>query len=200
MAVKSSLKNMVLCLTVICLVCSALLGGVYHITKDGIAAAAEKKLNTAIGCVVPEYDTCEAPDTVSVDGKSFICYRVLKGGEFAGCAVKSSASGFGGALDIMVGFTPDGVIYNTSVLSCSETPGLGAKCTDTTSTFVHQFKGLNPENTSLKVKKDGGDIDAITASTITSRAYTEAVVTAVKVFGALTEKAEQNANGGTDNE
>lgn len=200
MAVKSSLKNMVLCLTVICLVCSALLGGVYHITKDGIEAAAANKMMAAVDSVVPEYDFCAPEDTVALDGKSYVCRRLFNNGEYVGCAVKSSASGFGGAIDLMVGFTPDGIIYNTSVLSCSETPGLGAKCTDTSSVFVHQFRGFNPAEKTLKVKKDGGDIDAITASTITSRAYTEAVGTAVKVFAALNEKLGQNAMGGTDNE
>ncbi len=194
MAVESSFKNMVVCLTVICLVCSILLGGVYHITKDGIAEADRRKVTAAIEAVVPAFDSTAVNDTVLLGTKAFTCTRVFRGGEYVGCAVSSAASGFGGALDIMVGFTPDGTIYNTSVLAHSETPGLGAKCTDTTSHFVKQFKGLCPEGR-LAVTKDGGSIDAITASTITSRAYTDAVNTAAEVFASLS-----NANGGTENE
>ena len=80
----------------------------------------------------------------------------------------------------MVGITADGIVYNTSVLSQSETPGLGAKCTEPA--FADQFKNLNPAATKLAVKKDGGDIDAITASTITSRAYVAAVNNALAIY------------------
>lgn len=191
---------MMLCLTAICLVCSVLLGGVYYITKDGIAAAAQRKIDNAIGCVSPSYDSCAADDSVVVAGKTYICKRLFNQEEYVACVVKTSASGFGGAIELMVGILPDGTIYNTSVLSCSETPGLGAKCTDTTSTFVKQFQGFKPSDKSLKVTKDGGDIDAITASTITSRAYTEAVANAVAAFEAMNAQLEQNAMGGTENE
>ena len=91
--------------------------------------------------------------------------------------MKSTVSGFGGPLTLMVGLLPDGTVYNTSVLSHSETPGLGAKCTE--ESFFGQFKGWNPEKKKLLVKKDGGDVDAITASTITSRAYTLAIQNAL---------------------
>ena len=83
----------------------------------------------------------------------------------------------------MVGVLPDGTIYNTKVLSHSETPGLGAKCTEPA--FADQFKGFDPSVKKLSVKKDGGDIDAITAATITSRAYTETVALAVAVSEAV---------------
>ena len=76
------------------------------------------------------------------------------------------------------------MIYNTTVLSQAETPGLGAKCTEPE--FADQFKNWNPAEKVLKVKKDGGDVDAITASTITSRAYAKAVETAVTVFNSIT--------------
>ena len=81
----------------------------------------------------------------------------------------------------MVGITPDGKVYNTSVLSHTETPGLGAKCTSDEH-FYTQFKGFDPSQKILTVKKDGGDVDAITASTITSRAYSLAVKNAVEAF------------------
>ena len=75
-------------------------------------------------------------------------------------------------------------MYNTSVLSHSETPGLGAKCTTDTK-FMDQWRGFDPSVKQLSVKKDGGDVDAITASTITSRAYTQAVANALLLFDEL---------------
>ena len=92
----------------------------------------------------------------------------------------------------MVGIAEDGTIHNTTVLSHSETPGLGAKCT-TDEHFISQFRGFDPAAKTLAVKKDGGDLDAITASTITSRAYALAVSNAVAAFNKLNE-------GGLDNE
>ena len=89
-----------------------------------------------------------------------------------------------------VGFTPDGTIYDTSVVDCSnETPGLGAKCTE--ESFKGQFRGFNPSEKKLTVAKDGGDVDAITAATITSRAYTLAVANAAALVKNM---------GGQDNE
>ena len=84
---------------------------------------------------------------------------------------------------IKVGFDANGVICNTKVLSQAETPGLGAKCVEPA--FSEQFKGFDPAQKNLAVKKDGGDVDAITASTITSRAYTDGLALAAKVFQAI---------------
>ena len=81
----------------------------------------------------------------------------------------------------MVGIDDEGKVVNTVVLSHSETPGLGAKCTTETA-FIDQFKGFDPAAQKLAVRKDGGDIDAITASTITSRAYSAAVADAYNVY------------------
>jgi electron transport complex protein RnfG len=94
-----------------------------------------------------------------------------------------SPVGFGGPIAIKVGFDINGVIWNTKVLSQAETPGLGAKCVEPS--FYDQFKGFNPAEKTLAVKKDGGDVDAITASTITSRAYADGLALAVKVFHAI---------------
>ena len=86
----------------------------------------------------------------------------------------------------MVGIASDGTVYNTSVLSHNETPGLGAKCTSDKK-FMDQWQGLDPAQKILSVKKDGGDIDAITASTITSRAYARAVAGALDVYKKIME-------------
>ena len=182
MAVKSSFKNMTLCLFAICLVCSALLAGVYALTAEPIAAAAAAKNEAAIKEVLPsDAVRIEEERSVEMDGVTYtynLAYDKL--GNTVGCAINVSALGFGGPIVIKVGIDVDGVICNTKVLSQSETPGLGAKCTEPS--FSDQFKGFNPSEKKLSVKKDGGDVDAITASTITSRAYASALATAVKVF------------------
>ena len=176
MAAKSSLANMALVLTAVCLVCAAILGAVYVVTVEPIAAAAAAEAQASIAKVLPsggEISEEHPSDAEGVDG-----YFVLSDGEGAvrAYAVKTTTGGFGGPITLMVGVLPDGTVYNTSVLSHSETPGLGAKCTEENSRFREQWKGFAG---ALAVKKDGGDVDAITASTITSRAYTKAVAQAV---------------------
>ena len=187
MAVQSSFKNMSLCLLVICLVCSALLAGVYALTKEPIDAAAKAKNEAAIKEVLPDVAvTIEEERTVDFEGSSYtynLAYDEL--GNTVGCAINVAPSGFGGPIAIKVGFDINGVIWNTKVLSQAETPGLGAKCVEPA--FSDQFKGFDPAQKILAVKKDGGDVDAITASTITSRAYAEGLALAVKVFDAIAQ-------------
>lgn len=184
MAIKSSMKNMFLCLFAVCLVCSSLLGGAYALTKDLIDKADLDKKNEAISMVVPEFDNIPSEDMfpVELDGKSYDVYPARKGDEVVAYAISSSAIGFSGPVVVMVGITADGIVYNTAPVSHAETPGLGAKISDEGNSFVAQFKGFAPSSKKLKVTKDGGDIDAITASTITSRAYVNAVQTALAVF------------------
>ncbi len=181
MAAKSNLKNMALSLTLVCLVCSAILGGVYAVTSGPIRAAEAAKTSASIARVLPAFEGQPEQNTVSVDGIEYVYYRVPG----SGYAVISSVVGFGGPLTLMVGFTEDGTVCNTAVLSHSETPGLGAKCTTETS-FIDQFKGWDPSAKALTVRKDGGEVDAITASTITSRAYAKAIAQAYVVYQNLT--------------
>ena len=192
MAVKSSFKNMTLCLFAVCIVSSALLAAVYAVTKEPIEAANHAKTNNAIAQVVPEFEGDPVRDTIEVGGKQYSYYMVSKGGQPVGYAITASAVGYGGPVSLMVGITSDRVVYNTVVLSQAETPGLGAKCVEPA--FADQFRNFNPAEKKLSVRKDGGDIDAITASTITSRAYTNAVSAAVTVFDAIAG----NLSGSTD--
>ncbi len=184
MAAKSNLTNMVLVLGVTCLFCSAILGGAFVLTKEPIAAAATEKTNRAIAQVLPAFETASDRQFVEALGKDFPYYEAKNGEALAGYAIESTVVGFGGNLTLMVGITPDRVVYNTSVLSHSETPGLGAKCTSDAK-FVSQWQGFDPSVKKLTVKKDGGDVDAITASTITSRAYALAVENALAAFDIL---------------
>ncbi|NCB20162.1 MAG: RnfABCDGE type electron transport complex subunit G, partial [Bacteroidia bacterium] len=173
MARESTLKNMVLTLASITLIASTLLGGVYALTKSSIDAAKVAKINDAISKVVPEFDNDPSSEKFvkELDGKSYIVYPAKSGEAIVGYAVESfTTGGFGGRITLMVGFNTDGTINNTSVLSHAETPGLGDKMVEGKSDFSIQFQGKNPEDFKLLVKKDGGDVDAITASTITSRA------------------------------
>ena len=210
MAAKSNLTNMVLVLGVTCLLCSGVLGGAYVLTKEPIDAAAAAKTQQAVAQVLPPFETIE----YNADGHY---YTAKDGLAVVGYAIESTVVGFGGPLSLMVGVTMDGIVYNTSVLSHSETPGLGAKCT-TDSKFMDQWKGFDPMIKKLSVKKDGGDVDAITASTITSRAYL-AVENALAKFDEILSgpadprydkdcdtvipseaSVSQNDNGGQDNE
>lgn len=180
---ESTLRSMAVCLLLVCLACSALLGGVYVLTLDKINQEVVKKTNNAISLVTPDFDNEPSSESMSVelDGESVTVYPAKKGGQTVGYAVESFTSkGFSGTIDIMVGFDMDGNITGTSVISHSETPGLGAKMTEPS--FYSQFVGKNPASFRLAISKDGGDVDAITASTITSRAYCDAVDRAYRVY------------------
>ena len=180
MAAKSTFGNMVLVLAGICLVCSALLGTVYAVTKAPIEASEVQKVNAAISAVTPAFDNVPSEAVRNVEGGQI--YTATQEGKPVGYAIKVSVGGFGGPLQLMVGFTPDGTVYNTSVISHSETPGLGAKLVDENIAPRVQVKGKNPATNNISVKKDGGEIDAITASTITSRAFLKGVNAAYEVF------------------
>lgn len=184
MAVKSNLSNMLLVLGLACLLCSGILGGAYVLTKEPIEAAAAQKTKRAISQVLPSFENASERSFVEVFGKDYPYYEARNGEELVGYAIESTVVGFGGNLTVMVGVTPDRKVCNTSVLSHSETPGLGAKCT-TDPKFVSQWAGFDPSVKKLTVKKDGGDVDAITASTITSRAYALAVENALAAFDTL---------------
>ena len=104
-------------------------------------------------------------------------------GNLLGAAVKTfSNAGFSGRIELMVGLLADGTINKVSVLQQSETPGLGANMVNPK--FKDQFDGKNPASFKLSVTKDGGDVDAITAATISSRAFSEAVQLACDGFEA----------------
>lgn len=174
---ESTFKNMALSLTLIALVSSALLGFVYEFTKEPIALSnLNKKLN-AIKQVVPEFSNNPNDEMFRLatgEGDSLEIYPAKKDDVIVGYAVNTYTSkGFSGNISLMAGFRPDGTIINISVLEQKETPGLGTKMTEPG--FKDQFNEKNPAEFQLKVKKDGGPVDAITAATISSRAFCDAV-------------------------
>lgn len=192
---ESTLFNMVMSLGLITMIAGAILGIVYHITKDPIAQMAHATQVEAIKKVAPEFtNDPEADKWVLVkDGVNYILYPAYKGDELVGAAVESSSmAGFSGEIRIMCGFNADGLIRNYEVLSHAETPGLGSKMSSwfCDSIDSRSVIGKNAENNSLYVSKDveqGGEIDAITAATISSRAFLEALRNAYNAFKEYTQ-------------
>jgi electron transport complex protein RnfG len=182
---ESTLPNMFLSLVIISAVMSASLGFVYLKTKGPIEASAKQKEIDAIKQVLPDFDSDPSADVIEKDG--LLVYPVSKQNRPVGFAVKSyTDKGFGGHFEIMAGFLPDGSINKVSVLSHKETPGLGTKMTE--SRFSNQFLGKNPTTGyTLKVKKDGGQVDAITAATVSSRAYCDALQRAFNTLKAVSD-------------
>ena len=196
----STLINMLVALLVITAVSGGVLGLVYGMTKDAIALVDQKKNEAAIQAVLPlEGEITYKADTLKYNYEgadlTFPCNLAYDAnGNFKGAAVKTSEGGFGGKIDMMVGFLADGTIKGTSVLSHAETPGLGANMTGK---FDDQFVDKNPADFKLTVSKDGGDVDAITAATITSRAFSKAVDMAYKAFEANKARFMNNTSAET---
>jgi electron transport complex protein RnfG len=182
---ESTFMSMVATLFTVTLVAAGLLGTVYALTKEPIRLAELKKKNEAIQVVVPGFDNEPSQEVkrIFMDGDSIYLYTARKGNEVLGTAVETFTNqGFSGRFKLMVGFAPDGTIIDIAVIQHSETPGLGSKMEKGKSDFSLQFMGKNPATFKLAVKKDRGDVDAITASTITSRAYCDAVARAYRAF------------------
>ncbi len=182
MKLESNFKNMVLVLTTITLVAAGSLGGVYSLTEAPIAASKKAKQEQAFKDVLPAYDRMD--DAKEVNGLKI--YKAYMGNEFVGAAVESAQDGFSSVIKLMVGFDKEGTIVNYSVLQQTETPGLGTKIVEWFKTDKNDqdIRGLNPSEVNLVVKKDGGDVDAITASTVSSRAFLAAVRNAYAAYAA----------------
>lgn len=186
---KSSLPNMVGVLVGFSIIIGGLLAYVNHVTEGPIKHKQEQTLAAGIKTVMKNNNIKVAdPETVNetIDGKaaSFIIHPCAdNAGNKIGSAVESTTNGFGGDLQVLVGFDNDGNILGYTILKSSETPGLGAKAgvwfqKDGKGNII----GMNPKEKPLAVSKDGGDVDAITASTITSRAFLKAINQAYAVY------------------
>jgi electron transport complex protein RnfG len=175
---------MVLSLTLLALVASACLGFVYERTKKPIELSILNKKLDAIKLVVPGFTNdpnSELFRLPTTEGDSLDIYPAKKDSTLIGYAVNTyTLDGFSGRINLMAGFKPDGTIINITVLDHKETPGLGTKMTE--AKFKDQFLEKNPSEFMLKVKKDGGPVDAITAATISSRAFCDAVDRAYKTI------------------
>ena len=220
---ESSLKNMLIVLTLVSAVAAFLLAYVNNVTSSTIAKINEEALSAGIKSVL-NIGADEQIGVAEKEVEGFTVYEVTRvdenqqgrhghrggrGNETAtwlGTAVKSTdKSGFGGDIEVLVGFNEEGKILGYEVLKHAETPGLGARAGEWFRTATsgevkevgalskiffgkpdpagsHNIIGRDIAQGELKVTKDGGDIDAITASTITSRAFLNAVNNAYKVF------------------
>jgi len=188
---ESSLTNMVLVLTLVAVIMGGILAFVNHLTEGPINLQKEKALADGIKTVmVSDNITVAQPVEVKQNdakGKEmvFTIYQVKDAqGNDLGAAVESTTGGFGGDLKVLVGFDPEGKILGYTLLEHAETPGLGAKADKW---FQKGEKGdiigKDPKEP-LTVSKYGGQVDAITASTITSRAFLLAVNNAYKSYKA----------------
>lgn len=190
---ESTFINMVVTLVVVTGIAAAALGFVYDFTKEPIEAAKLKAQTEAITQVLPEFDELGTSYKILAEenGDSLEVFPAFKNGERVGTAIKTyTKKGFSGFISVMAGIDKDGNFSGYSVLEHAETPGLGSK-------MITWFKtdkgrqnviGKNPETTNFTVSKDGGDIDAITASTISSRAFLDALTRAYTAY----EKEDKN--------
>ena len=186
---ESSLTNMVLVLTLVAVIMGGILAYVNHLTEGPIAEQKEKALADGIKAVMVCDDLKVAKTDVvkqnDAKGKemTFTVYQIKDAqGNDLGAAVESTTMGFGGDLKVLVGFDTKGTILGYTLLEHAETPGLGAKADQW---FQKGQKGdIIGENPAepLTVSKDGGQVDAITASTITSRAFLLAINNAYKAY------------------
>ena len=199
---KSTLLNMTAVLFGITLVASAGVGVVNMITIEPIAAAKAAATTAALSEVLPPFDET-ATEQMTIDELPITVYTATKDGEVSGYAVESmTKQGFNGVVRLMVGFTPDGTIYNVNVLEQAETPGLGTKMADEGNPLLGSVKGQNPAEKKLvdgrlAVTKDGGDVDVLTAATISSRAWVDAINRAWSAYrSAVSGEAPADAASG----
>ena len=194
---ESTFLNMFLVLLGIAVTAGAALGSVYNLTKEPIAEAKLKKQLVAIQEVVPGFDNQPSSEAKAfdTDGETVTIYPAKKDGKMIGAAVETfTKNGFSGLIKIMVGFDAEGKVINYKVLEHKETPGLGSKMDEWFRNGSANINGKSPLTDKLTVSKDGGDVDAITAATISSRAFLEAVDRGHKVYMDNISSLEESLN------
>ena len=185
---QASMASLVIVLACICLVSAAILGLVNKVTVGPIQANTEKTVQESLRTVMPidgDYEDVTDqysgdPVTVDVTGSVVPVKAVYKAGDEGYVVESMSPNGFGGALDTMAGVDNEGNVTGIAIISHAETSGLGSKPTDPE--WQAQFKGVNG---TIGVTKDGYQINAITGSTITSRAVCDGVNAAIAVVETL---------------
>ncbi|PCI31236.1 MAG: RnfABCDGE type electron transport complex subunit G [Flavobacteriaceae bacterium] len=182
---ESTFINMLVALFIVTLISGLALSYVNIATEGPIAAAKLKRKVAAIEMVVPPFDNNPVAELKKVFMEGFKdsieIYPARLGDKKVGTAVIGmSSKGFSGLIKVMAGFNPDGSIKNIQVLEQKETPGLGTKIKN--EKFINQYVNKHPASFNIKPKKDGGQIDALTGATISTRAFSEAVQQAYEVF------------------
>lgn len=176
---------MLTALTTIAVLSAFVLASVHKLTEKPIAEAKDKRELEAISEVVEVFDNNPFAEKMMIttpDKKHKLAFfPARKDGTINSFAIKTySDNGFGGRLEMIVGFYIDGAIKSFKITEHHETPGLGSKADE--AKFKAQFDGFNPNKHKFKVKQDGGEIDGITAATITSRAVIDAIQRAVDAY------------------
>lgn len=196
----STLPNMILSLTLIAALAGLLLGGMYKITEEPIALQQKENRISAIRKVAPEFDndpTAQAWEYKSAGSEAMV-YPAYMNGTLQGAAVKAtSMNGFSGEVTVMCGFDRDGTMRDYEVLHQAETPGLGARMQMwfRDPKGARSVLGRNPGRESFYVtqdKADHGAVDAITAATISSRAFLETLRKAYEAYISYTETANKS--------
>lgn len=209
---ESNFVNMAVSLLLIAAAAAALLAWVHEVTRVPIEKINAQTLSDGIRSVIVGDRPVEFEVESQVGSDGYTFYRAVgRDGQLLGTAVRSETEGFGGTLTVLTGFDPDGNILGYEVLEHSETPGLGAQVntwfkqlsggdSDSQSALGmvilgkdepagnHNIVGMNPGRDDMTVSKDGGQVDAITASTITSRAFLLAVRNAYSAYMATNNK------------
>ena len=175
---ESSFANMVIVLTVITVIAAACLGAMNNATAEPIAASKKVKQEAAIKAVLPEFASVDTAVIVN-EQKIFRAYDAEN--NLVGIAIETAELGFGGDITTMVGFDANGVLVEYSLLQHAETPGLGSKLVDWFK-VKSDIRGANSANMPLQVSKDGGEYDAITAATISSRAFLNSINKAYETY------------------
>ncbi len=178
---KSSLFNMVAALLAVSVCSAAAIGYVHQITEEPIAIAKKQKTLNAIRDMVGNFDNNPFDEkTLLSDGQTEL-YPARENGIITSVAVKSqSNNGFGGKIELIAGILTDGTLVGYKIIEQNETPGLGTKVTERK--FSSQFEGMDTRTGIFDLRKDGGEIDAVTGATISSRAVVEAVKKAVSAY------------------
>ena len=194
---ESTFVNMVLSLVVISLAAGFSLGFINDITKGPKAKAKLEHKIKALKLVLPAFTNNPVADMQLVKSDmakdSVEIYPAYSESELVGTAViGSSEKGYSGLVKLMAGFKKDGTIQNIVVLEQKETPGLGTKMKE--ERFIRQYRDKHPETFDLTVKKDGGEVDALTGATISTRAFSEAVLMAYDEFMKNTGSTNESKN------
>ncbi|MDY6788216.1 MAG: RnfABCDGE type electron transport complex subunit G [candidate division WOR-3 bacterium] len=171
-------------LVLVCIVAASVLAVVYSVTKEPIEKAKAEEKIKAVRAVISGYEdgmTMKTDTVTDSNDNQFVIYTVIDNqNNVIGRSIASySDEGYGGTVNIMIGMDSDYTVTGLYVLSHKETPGLGSKMD--TDEFKSQFIGLSDTDADISVRKDGGDIDAITSATITSRAVCRAIDTGLKI-------------------
>ena len=181
MPAKTTLKNAfpIIILTVVVAICVTALTFTESITRDKIKAQEEQKIQNMLSTIFPDMSRYDFTNDI---------YTIYSDGAKVGYAFLAVGKGYGGDINILVGLKDETTIKGITIISQSETPGLGSRIAE--SSFTNKFIGLNIEDVALR--KEGGQIDAITGSTISSKAVIDAVrETAMEKVKLLTNSEER---------